>query len=92
MSADHLETAAKMFIYLNTCPGKLKSWFLFYKYLFETESLDKILLTLNRMMKSSRIEKHHFLTTISKKVFMNMYQYEILKKIPGNGEKLDDKI
>ena len=57
ISAVHLETAGKMFIYLNTCAGtdSLKEWFKlwsrFYNDLFQTFSVDYILLTLNRMMK-----------------------------------------
>ena len=57
ISAVHVETAAKMFIYLNTCAStdSLKDWFKlwsgFYNNLFQTQSLNHILLTLNRMMK-----------------------------------------
>ena len=49
----HLETVAEIFIYLNICPGIVdsepengmerwfKSWFMFYKDLFETQPLNK---------------------------------------------------
>ena len=62
-----LKVAAEMFIYLNTCPADLtttsplggfkdfelwfKPWYIFYKDLFNNKPADKILLTLNRMMK-----------------------------------------
>ena len=49
-----LQTAAEMFIYLNTCPSVFKSWFLFYKDLFLTKTADHIILTLNRMLKTSQ--------------------------------------
>ena len=53
-----LQTAAEMLLYLNACPatGPLKhwltSWSTFYKDLFKNQSPEKIILTLNRMMKS----------------------------------------
>ena len=56
-----LKIAAEMFIYLNTCPVDLtpiigferwfESWYIFYNDLFHKKPADKILLTLNRMMK-----------------------------------------
>ena len=57
ITSEELETAAKMFIFLNSCPFDdnsvewFKSWALFYKDLFRTQSPDQIILTLNRMMK-----------------------------------------
>ena len=48
-----LKTAAEILIYLNSCPGPLKSWFVFYKDLFENQPKDQIILTLNRMIKFS---------------------------------------
>ena len=60
-----LRNAAEMFIYLNTCPyaagpyirnygnaaleNWFKSWSLFYNDLFKTQTVDQILLTLNRI-------------------------------------------
>ena len=51
---EELKTAAEMFLYLNTCPDSswFKSWSLFYKDLFLTQPADKIILTLNRMVKT----------------------------------------
>ena len=55
MTLENLETAAKMFIYLNSCPYNdgyiMKSWSSFYDYLLNTQSVEQIILTLNRMMK-----------------------------------------
>ena len=54
LTKKELQTAAKMFLYLNTCPDlSFKFWFSFYKDLFLTQSFDQIILTLNRMMKST---------------------------------------
>ena len=58
----HLEKAAEMFIYLNSCPGSgslklwFKSWSSFYDDLFRTKPPDEIILTLNRMMKNKSLE------------------------------------
>ena len=67
MTAEDLEIAAKMFIYLMTCPDTkywrewFKSWELFYNDLFFqspdhiVQSPDQIILTLNRMMKMKNV-------------------------------------
>ena len=54
LTKEELKTAAEMFLYLNTCPDSswFKSWTDFYADLFLTQSVDKIILTLNRMMKT----------------------------------------
>ena len=57
LTAEDLKIAASMFIYLNTCPYTdtdklwLKSWSQFYNDLFQTQSADRVTLTLNRMTK-----------------------------------------
>ena len=58
LTIDELKTAAEMFLYLNTCPDSswFKSWTLFYKDLFLSQSADQIILTLNRMMKTKTTE------------------------------------
>ena len=67
VKADSLKIASEMFIYLNTCPGKLdakwyssqyfevwfQAWYKFYENLFKTDSPEQIILTLNRMMKGN---------------------------------------
>ena len=54
LTKKELQTAANMFLYLNTCPDlSFKFWFSFYKDLFLTQSFDQIILTLNRMMKAT---------------------------------------
>ena len=54
-----LKLSAEMYIYLNICPGTLGSWFLFYQDLFQTQTLNKIILTLNRLTKVAT-EKEYF--------------------------------
>ena len=59
MTVDDLKTAAEIFIYLNMCPPTddtdtdqwFNNWNNFYIDLFETQSLEQILLTINRMTK-----------------------------------------
>ena len=57
ITAEDLKIAASMFIYLNTCPFTdtdklwLKSWSQFYTDLFQTQTADRVILTLNRMTK-----------------------------------------
>ena len=57
ITAEDLKIAASMFIYLNTCPYTdtdklwLKSWSQFYTDLFQTQTADQVILTLNRMTK-----------------------------------------
>ena len=60
MTAEDLKTAAEMFIYLNMCPEAIKPWIVFYKEIFENESPDQIILTLNRMMKGTRTPQNEF--------------------------------
>ena len=67
MTNEELKTAAKMFLYLSTCPKHdkewFKSWYSFYKDLFLTKSADKIILTLNRMIKTETHDKDGKLRT-----------------------------
>ena len=51
MTSREMTIAAEMFIYLNTCPKA--EWLLFYRDLFKNHSPEYIILTLNRVMKSS---------------------------------------
>ena len=52
MTKEDFKAAAEMFIYLNTCVFKSKSWFLFYKDMLQNDNPDNIILTLNRMTKA----------------------------------------
>ena len=51
MTHEELQSAAEMFIYLNICPEPMMPWFRFFKDLFQTQSADQMILTLNRMIK-----------------------------------------
>ena len=83
MTSKDLKVAAKMFIYLNACPGLLISsmpvspmenwfrvWHSFYIDLLKDKPLDRIILTLNRMMKKSTKGSYDFL--MNQKLFARM--------------------
>ena len=52
MTNEELQSAAEMFIYLIMCPEAIVPWFTYYKDLFLTKSVDQIILSLNRIMKT----------------------------------------
>ena len=53
ITSEQLQCAAKMFIFLNTCPDSwFNRWNIWYMYFFTTQPADQIILTLNRMMKT----------------------------------------
>ena len=61
LTREELRTAGEKFLYLIMCPDKMKPWIVFYKDLFQTQSPDQIILTLNRLMKGSRTQTNeHF--------------------------------
>ena len=66
---EELKTAGELFLYLTMCPDTIEPWILFYKNLFETQSTDQIILTLNRLMKDAK--SLHF-TKIAKTLSSNM--------------------
>ena len=57
ITTGYLETAAEMFIYLIICPRETENWYdgwlKFHRNLLETESLDIIILSLNRLIKTT---------------------------------------
>ena len=68
VSNETLDSAAKMFIYLNFCP-KLLTWRQFMEDLFVNASLQTILRTLNRMVKgSAEVESRISKIIIAKKL------------------------
>ena len=63
---------AMMYLYLNTCPGIYRPWFAFYKNLFETQSPNKIILTLNRLMKGTITPQNKFLKGLAQNIFRRL--------------------
>ena len=67
-----MEVPAMMYLYLNTCPGIYRPWFAFYKNLFETQSPNKIILTLNRLMKGTITPQNKFLKGLAQNIFRRL--------------------
>ena len=68
MNIDLLHRAAEMFVYLYTCPSNTfsdtyKPWFILFKDIFQTQPPDKILLTINRMIKSIDAEPSQYISS-----------------------------
>ena len=64
--------------YLNICPDPLKPWFLFYKDLFQNEP-EMIVLTLNRLIKSSGNHQNLQFNSIGKQLFEKVSEVFSLK-------------
>ena len=69
ISISLLETAGKMFLYLNSCPDHLKPWFFMYTDLFQSQTANQIILTLNRILKVDDSHQNKALKTIAAKLF-----------------------
>ena len=96
ISLEDMNAAAEMFIYLNTCPRSFKPWIEFYKYLFQTQSPNKIILSLNRIMKEALNQKDVFLKKLAHNLFKRMtpllsLKYEEIQSIlPTNQTLIND--
>ena len=66
ITKEDITTGVELFLYINSCPATLKPWFVFYKELFQTQSPDQIMLTLNRMMKD---ESNIFFKSMAQRLF-----------------------
>ena len=90
----YLDTSGEIFLYLNSCPFTTiskrwyKSWFIFYNDLFKTQQPDKIILTLNRLMKSNTEKNTHVKLMASKlmkkaTILMELKNEELRRMLPG---------
>ena len=87
-----LKTAAEMFLYLNSCPDDLRSWFVFYEDLLQKKPLEVILLQLNRILKGGYSHKNKKFKTIAKKIFervTTLFSFKY-KKIQNISQGLGD--
>ena len=64
-----LKRAANMFMYLIFCPEDTKPWIFFYIDLFKNEPVDKIVLTLHRILKSKASSKNEKFQLIASKLY-----------------------
>ena len=71
----HLKTAGEMFVYLAYCYDIANDWVMFYEQLFHKQTLNQIILALNK------ISKVRTITYPSKFVKINDIERKILEKI-----------
>ena len=64
-----LKRAGNMFMYLIFCPEDTKAWIFFYTDLFKYQPVDKIVLTLNRILKSKASSKNDKFHLIARKLY-----------------------
>ena len=88
-----LKIAAEIFVYLKACPepGNLKtddsmqtwytSWSSFFEDLFNTHSIDKIILTLNRIMKTDGCEDGKVKKLLKRVANYSSLKYEEIQSI-----------
>ena len=69
MTRPILNFASDLFFNLMVCSDSLKPWFLFYKDLFQNQSPQKIVLTLNRILKGNKTHWNKKLKDIAQKIF-----------------------
>ena len=87
-----LNSAAELFIYLNTCSNDLKPWFNFYKDLFSQQPPGFILLTLNRMLKNTTSSQNKDLRAIVIKLLHKTTIFFSQKNMTGGIERFDSEI
>ena len=86
MTKETLETAAKMYFYLNSCSDEIKSWLIFYNDLFKNHQADQIVLSLNRILWSDHTLKNKKYKSIAEKLFnkttdLFKLKHQIIKNI-----------
>ena len=69
MTRPILNFASDLFFNLMVCSDSLKPWFLFYTDLFQNQSPQKIVLTLNRILKGNKTHWNKKLKDIAQKNF-----------------------
>ena len=98
MTDAKLKTAAEMYLYILSCPGRLLPWFMFYSDLFQKKPPNQIVLTLNRILKHDSTPENQGLQTIAEKLFNVMasnssFKYQEIQRITqGSSTKQIDNI
>ena len=87
ISNKNLKIAADALMYLAVCPGEYNAWAKFYKDLFERESPNQILLTLNRIMKKTDMKKRT-LSIVAQNSFRKVTE-ALKQNIPGEKTNLN---
>ena len=87
LTNEELKTAGEMFLYLIMCPDTIKPWIVFYKDLFQTQSPNQIILSLNRVMKGPRTPTNEFFKSLAGTLFKR-----ILNRLPGREAEITASI
>ena len=70
----NMKIGSEMFLYLAACSEKMKPWFKFYEDLFQNHPLDQIILTMNRILKSSEgVQRMEPMKEIAEKLFSRRF-------------------
>ena len=75
LTREELRTAGEMFLYLNMCPDEIKPWIVFYKDIFQTQSPDQIILTLNRLMKGPRTQTNEHFKELAEMLLKRIFSF-----------------
>lgn len=87
MRDENLKTASEMFIYLVSCCELSRPWFLFYEDLFKNQPPNQIILTINRLLKKSKLSNEKSLENITSQLWQ-----KIVKKISLKFEQIQGLI
>ena len=90
MTYSKLKTASEMFFYLLSCSETMKPWIFFYTDLFQNQSPQKIVLTLNRIMKGKITHQNKNLKDIAEKIFKEVTSTMSLKYTEYTQIDMDD--
>ena len=71
LSNSNLTTPSEMFLYLVKCSENLNPWFRFYENIFQNQSSDHMVLTINKVLKRTK-GNHEDLYDIAAKIFNNL--------------------
>ena len=78
LSNANLSIPSEMFLFLVSCSKDLNPWFKFYENIFENQPPDQMVLTLNKILKSTK-EKEKDLHDIAVKIFKKLDEQFSLK-------------
>ena len=79
MRDENLKTASEMFIYLVSCCELSRPWFLFYEDLFKNQPPNQIILTINRLLKKSKLSNEKSLENITSQLWQKIVKIISLK-------------
>ena len=82
LTNSNLKTPSEMFIYLVKCSDSLNPWFKFYESIFQNQSSDQMVLTINKVLKRTKVD-HEDLFNIAAKILKNIEELFSLNLKPS---------